>query len=428
MSAHIDIDAALVERYLKEFARHGAHGQTGVWRTLYSPEWLAAADEYANWCTDAGLEVSRDAVGNVWGRLQGEEGGGSIVTGSHIDSVTPGGRFDGALGTLGGLIAVKALKEQFGKPKRTLEAVALCEEESSRFRANFWGSRAVIGAIAPGVPDSIVGFDGVTLAQAMRDCGLDPARCGEAKRDDIAAFIELHIEQGPVLEEADLSVALVTGIAAIRGTLARLKGTANHAGAFPMHLRRDPVVGFAEIVPRLIDAARAVDETAVTTIGRLEVEPNLATAIAGEIAFTVDARHPQTDQCRALCAAQDQIMREIASARDLEIDWQVTSAHEACDSDPALLAALRQGAEQAGIPVLEMVSGAAHDAQQMAKIAPVAMIFVRSKDGRSHTPEEYSSPEDILAGIKVLAEGLYRLAYQADPGISARVSPQPLPH
>jgi allantoate deiminase len=407
----VEIDSGLVGAYLGKFASHGAYGETGVWRTLYSHEWVAAADTYAAWCSEAGLDVRRDAVGNVWGRLEGRDGSSSIVSGSHIDTVTPGGKFDGSLGAIGALIAIRALSQRYGPPRRTLEAVALCEEESSRFRANFWGSRAIIGGIAPPDPNSIIGFDGVTLADAMRSVGLDPARCAKARRDDIGAFIELHIEQGPVLEAAQVPVAIVTGITAIRGVLVEIKGTANHAGAFPMAGRRDPVAGFAEIVAGVTSCAEDMGPPAVTTIGRIEVEPNLSTAIAGTVRFTIDARHADTEKCAALCAAQDALMQEIAKRRGLAIDWQITSRHDACQSAPALLEALRLTARDMAIPTLEMVSGAAHDAQQIARIAPVAMIFVRSKDGRSHTPEEFSSTEDIVKGIRLLTGTLHRLAY-----------------
>lgn len=411
MAARIDIDPGLVEQYLAEFAKFGAHGETGVWRTLYSPAWVEAADQYAAWCDAAGLAVHRDAVGNVWGRLDGTDGGKAIVSGSHIDSTTPGGRFDGALGALGGLIAVRALREQFGRPRRPLEAVALCEEESSRFRANFWGSRAVVGRIAPGDPVSIVGFDGVTIADAMRAVGFDPSRCAEARRDDIDAFVELHIEQGPVLEQAGLPVAIVTGITAIRGTLVEIEGVANHAGAFPMHLRCDPMEAFAEIVTGAIDEAKRMGEAAVTTIGRVAVEPNLPTAIPGSVQFTIDARHADADGCRKLCDAHDALIESVAARRGLGVTRQTTSQHAACACDPDIIAALTVGAAENGVRAMQMPSGAAHDAQQMASIARVGMVFVRSRDGRSHTPEEFSSNEDMAAGITVLAAALHRLAY-----------------
>jgi allantoate deiminase len=411
MEPHIEIDPEQVERWLAEFATFGTHGETGVWRTAYTPEWVAAADRYAEWCTDSELAVRRDAVGNVWGRLEGRDGGKAIVSGSHIDTVTPGGRYDGALGAVGALIAVAALGRQFGPPRRPLEAVALCEEESSRFPANFWGSRAIIGGIGPDDPETIIGHDGTSIADAMREIGLDPTRCSEAARNDIGAFVELHIEQGPILEHAGFGVGIVSGITAIRGILVELIGEQNHAGAFPMDLRTDPMAGFAEIASAVIDTADRLGRPAVTTVGRVMVEPNVATVIPRRVRFTIDARHPDPEVCRALCETQDALMRDIAARRKLDILLQVTSEHAACLSNLGILEKLREGAATEGVPVMELSSGAAHDTQQIAKIAPIAMIFVRSENGRSHTQEEFSSLEDMVSGIKVLAAGLHRLAY-----------------
>ncbi|MCB1470084.1 MAG: M20/M25/M40 family metallo-hydrolase, partial [Rhizobiaceae bacterium] len=204
MSTLIEIDPEMVRRYVYSLAEYGRVGESGVTRLVYSPEWVAATDQYAAWCEEGGLDVRRDVVGNVWGILKGTEDGKSIVSGSHIDSQAPGGRYDGALGTLSAMIALKVLKAQFGQPKRTLEAVALCEEESSRFpSANYWGSRAITGRIGSDIPDKTIAFTGETMSEAMRAIGLDPARILEARRDDIDSFIEVHIEQGPVLEAAD---------------------------------------------------------------------------------------------------------------------------------------------------------------------------------------------------------------------------------
>jgi allantoate deiminase len=409
---HLLIDPALVEQRILALAQHGAYGETGVWRTVYSPEWVAATDLYAQWCCEARLTVARDPVGNIWGRLQGSDGGASIVSGSHIDTQRPGGRYDGALGAIAALMALEALAARFGQPRRTLEAVALCEEEGSRFpTANFWGSRAITGAIAATDADKTVGYDDQTMSDAMRAVGLQPEHIGEATRHDIESFIELHIEQGPVLEHADLPVAVVTGITGLRHYDAELTGVANHAGAFPMDLRRDPMAGFAEIVTTLISAAERIGRPAVTTIGRVFVEPNGASIIPGKIRFTVDARHPELAAYRELCAAHEQSMREIAQRRGLGIDFRITADHQPCPSDGALVEAIEAAAGRLGVPCHKMASGAGHDSQQMAKIARIAMIFVRSKDGRSHTPEEFSSIPDIAAGINVLAETLRTLAY-----------------
>ena len=409
---HSLIDPVLVEQRILALAQRGAYGETGVWRTVYSPEWVRAADLYALWCREAGLTVARDPVGNVWGRLQGSEGGAAIVSGSHIDTQRPGGRYDGALGAIAALTAIEVLAARFGQPRRTLEAVALCEEEGSWFpTANFWGSRAITGAIASTDADKTVGYDDQTMSDAMRAVGLQPERIGEASRHDIESFIELHIEQGPVLEHADLPVAVVTGITGLRHYDVELTGVANHAGAFPMDLRQDPMAGFAEIVTTLIGAAERIGQPAVTTIGRVLVEPNGAAIIPGKVRFTVDARHPELAAYRDLCAAHERSMREIAQRRGLKIDFRITTDHQPCPSDGALVEAIEAAAGRLGVPCHKMASGAGHDSQQMSRIARIAMIFVRSKDGRSHTPEEFSSIPDIAAGISVLAETLRALAY-----------------
>jgi allantoate deiminase len=412
MSDRIDIDAKMVEKYIMELAAFGAYADTGVWRTVYSPEWVAATDQYAKWCEEAGLRVRRDAVGNVWGRLEGTQGGKCIVSGSHIDSQTPGGRYDGALGALAGMIALRVLKEQFGQPKRPLEAVAFCEEESSRFpSANFWGSRAITGRIGPSDPDTVIGFGGETIAQAMREVGLDPARIPEAKRDDIDAFIELHIEQGPILEQAGYPVAIVNAITGIRHYNVELTGMQNHAGAFPMDIRRDPMQGFAEIATGVVNTAHRWGRPAVTTVGRVTAYPNGTAVVPSRVEFSIDARHPDPAKCEELYRTHERMMREVAERRNLGLEWTIQINHAACPSDPAIVDLLQSSARDQGVPALTMASGAGHDSQQMAAIARVAMIFVRSKDGRSHTPEEFSSLEDIVAGIRVLAEGLRRLAY-----------------
>jgi allantoate deiminase len=408
----IEIDAALVERYVMTLASFGAHGETGVWRTVYSPEWVAATDQYAAWCKESGLAVRRDTVSNVWGALAGREDGKSIVSGSHIDSQTPGGRYDGALGIVAALVALRTLKEQFGQPRRTLEAVALCEEESSRFpTAGFWGSRALTGRIGPGDPDRVRGYGGETIAEAMREIELDPARIPDARRDDIEAFIELHIEQGPVLEQAGLPVAIVSGITGIRHYLVELGGTQNHAGAFPMDMRRDPMAGFAEIASGVINTAHRLGRPAVTTIGRVVVDPNFPAIVPAKVTFTIDARHPDQAACDRLYSMHEAMLREVADRRGLDLDWRVMIDHKACPCDPEIVRLLEDAARAQGVPTLIMVSGAGHDAQQMAAIARTAMIFVRSKDGRSHTPDEFSSIEDIVDGIRVLAAGLHALAY-----------------
>ncbi len=408
----IKIDPILVERYIMALAAFGAHGETGVWRTVYSPEWVAATKQFAKWCEDAGLTVKHDAVGNVWGIHRGIAAGKSIVSGSHIDTQKPGGRYDGALGLLAALIAIKSLKEQFGRPKRTLEAVAFCEEESSRFpTTNFWGSSAVTGNIAPGQAETMKGYADETMADAMKAIGLEPARIPEAKRDDIETFLELHVEQGPILEDAGLAVAVVDAITGLRHYRVTLTGVQNHAGAFPMDLRNDPMAGFAEIAAGVIGTAERLGRPAVTTVGQINTYPNMPSVVPANVRFTIDTRHPDPAARMAMYASHEKTMKEVAERRGLKIEWEISVDHSPCISNPSLVTMLRDTAKVQGIRTLTMPSGAGHDSQEMEKIAKVAMIFVRSKDGRSHTIEEFSSIEDICEGIRLLAAGMYELAY-----------------
>ena len=412
MAEQIRIDPALVERYIMELARYGAYGETGVWRTVYSPEWVQAQDQIATWCEDAGLTVRRDAVGNVWGRLEGSDGGKSIVSGSHIDSQRPGGRYDGVLGVLSALIAVRALKEQFGQPRRTLEVLSFCEEESSRFPAsNFLGSRAITGAISPEDAENLIGYGGETMAQAMREVGLDPARLPEAQRDDIDTFIELHIEQGPILEQAGLPVGIVYAINGIRHYVVELTGRADHAGARPMDTRLDPMAGAAEITLGVIDTALRMGRPAVTTVGRMIVDPNGPAIVPEKVTFTIDARHSDPETRERLYRAHEAWVRSVAERRGLQVGWTITTDLPPLVCDNSVVRTLVEAAEEQGVRHQLMPSGAVHDTQRMANIARVAMIFVQSKGGRSHTPAEFTTVEDAVEGIKVLAGGLHKLAY-----------------
>jgi allantoate deiminase len=412
VGAVVSVDPRLVESCIMTLAQHGADGETGVWRPAYSPEWIAAQQMVEGWCRDIGMEVRQDAVGSVWGKFAGTEGGKSIISGSHIDSQCPGGRYDGALGVIAAYVAMRTLAERHGLPRRTLELVSLCEEESSRYpMSNYWGSRAITGLIAPDDPERVVGLDGTSIAEGMREVGLDPSRVHDAKRDDLACFIELHIEQGPLLEQAGLPVGIVTGITGPREYWVTVTGRSDHAGARPMDSRRDPMAGAAEIISGVIDTAHRMGHPAVTTVGRIAADPNLSPAVPERVTFTVDARHPDPEQREVLFARHEALMREVVARRDLDISWEITWDHEPQHCDPELIALLEASAEKQNIRYMLIPSGAGHDAQQMAKVARIAMIFVRSKDGRSHTPAEFTSVEDATAGIEVLAAALHRLAY-----------------
>jgi allantoate deiminase len=408
----IEVDAELVARYVDELAQFGAHGEGGVWRLAYSPEWVAAQDCVSRWCREAGLDVSCDAVGNVWGRLEGTEGGRAVVAGSHIDSQAPGGRFDGALGVIGAVIAARALRVRFGAPRRPIEVVSLCEEEGSRFpEASFWGSRAITGQIGPRDAEQIRSADGETIAEAMRSIGLDPAQIPSARRDDIDAFLELHIEQGPILEEAGLAIGVVNTITGLRHYLVELVGRCDHAGARPMDTRLDAMAGAAEVIAGVIGRARSLGRPAVTTVGTITVEPNLKAAVPERVIFTVDVRHPDPDSLSDLYEHHESLIRSVAGREGLTASWKVILEKQPRRSDPELVTLIEAITRDLEINAMTMHSGGGHDAQRMSDIARTAMIFVRSRDGRSHTPEDFTSTDDAVAGITVLAAALHRLAY-----------------
>jgi allantoate deiminase len=412
MPRRIDIDPESVERYLRELARFGAVGPTGVSRTVYSPEWVAAQDQVAAWGRDAGLAVRRDAVGNIWSRLNGSGDGNVIVTGSHIDTQRPGGRYDGALGVIGGLIALGALKQQLGLPKRPLEAVSLCEEEGSRFgRTHFWGSRAIVGRIDRGEAETLRDYDGISMAEAMRSVGLEPAAIPAAKRTDIDTYIELHIEQGPILEERGLPTGIVDRITGLRHYLVEVEGRDDHAGGAPMDLRRDPMAGAVEIVSKVIETAVTMGRPAVTTVGRMLVEPNYPAIVPKRVQFMVDARHPDPAALNELFRLHEAVFGEVGRRRRLTVRWEIAMDHPPCPADPTTVRLLEGAARAAGVPACTMHSGAGHDAQMMANAAKMAMIFVQSKDGRSHTPDEFTALDHCVAGIQILATALQQLAY-----------------
>ncbi|MBA3451271.1 MAG: hydantoinase/carbamoylase family amidase, partial [Chloroflexia bacterium] len=260
-------------------------------------------------------------------------------------------------------------------------------------------------------PRRLRGYDGVTMIEAMRDAGLDAGNIADAKRDDIETFIELHIEQGPFLERENLSLGIVERITGYRQVLVTLEGAANHAGTTPMDMRRDPMAGAAEIISGIIDTAHRMGRPCVTTVGRVIVTPNERAVIPRQVAFTVDARSPLPEQRELLRSRHEALMSEVAERRELTLTVRVDSDRQPVSCDPEVVATIAAAAAAAGIPAMMMTSGAVHDAMQMAEIARIAMIFVRSAGGISHSPDEFTSTADAAAGTEVLARALHTLAY-----------------
>ena len=408
----VQIDEALLRGCLDELFAIGAERSAGVYRPLYSDAWATACDRVQQWMKDSGLAVRRDAVGNLWGRMEGNTAGKAVVTGSHIDTVRRGGRLDGALGIVAGLVALRALAAAHGTPRLPLELLVVCEEEGSRFPTNFWGSRAIVGAIPPDEAQRVIDADGISLAQAMGERGLDPARIPSSARDDLEAFIELHIEQGAVLEASGAELGIVTAIAGAVHLEVTVTGRPDHAGTTPMDLRRDALAGAAAMVQAVESIAAALGRPAVATVGKLQVEPDQINVVPGRVTLTVDLRHAELGGRRALEERIRSLCGTIAAERKLGIGIRTLHERPPVPMDARIRDLLARAAADAGAtPPTPLVSGAGHDAQVLAARCRVGMLFVPSIGGRSHCPEEATDPAHIALGTRVLARALQLLAY-----------------
>ena len=392
----------LLEKRLDELYAIGALPDGGTYRGLYDDAWAAAVERVERWLNDAGLKTRRDAVGNLWGRVEGTDKGKSIVTGSHIDTVRRGGRLDGALGIVAGLTAVESLLKEKGQPRRTLEVVAICEEEGSRFKTNFWGSRAITGTIDQVEPD---------LAAAMRGRGLDPARVASAARDDIDTFVELHIEQGAVLESSGAPLAVVSAIVGTAHLEITATGRPDHAGTTPMATRQDALAGAAAMIQAIESIARSLGAPAVATVGKIRVEPDQMNVIPGRVVFTADLRHADLGARRALEERVRSICGTVASERGLQLEIRVLQEKPPVPMHSDVKSVLARAARESGVQATELVSGAGHDAQILAARCKVGMLFVPSIGGRSHCPEESTRPEHLELGTNVLRQALQIIAY-----------------
>ena len=396
------IDRALLERRLDELYAIGAQPNGGTYRGLYDDAWAKAVERVERWLRDAGLSTRRDSVGNLWGRVDGTDKGKTIVTGSHIDTVRRGGRLDGALGIVAGLTAVESLLKDEGKPRRTLEVLAICEEEGSRFSANFWGSRAIVGTIDRVDPE---------MAAAMRERGLDPGRIASAGRDDIDTFVELHIEQGAVLESSGQSLAVVSAIVGTAHLEMAVSGRADHAGTTPMTMRQDALAGAAAMIQAIESIARSLGPPAVATVGRIRAEPDQINVVPARVVFTVDLRHADLGARRALEERVRSICATVASERGLRLETAVLQEKPPVPMHSEIRSVLSRAAHEAGVRPIELVSGAGHDAQILAARCKVGMLFVPSIGGRSHCPEETTKPEHLELGTNVLRRALQIIAY-----------------
>ena len=409
---NLHIDPSRLEQYIEMLGTIGLQAGGGIVRPVYSPAWVQARKQLAGWMSAAGLEVREDTVGNLFGRLRGTiDDTRTILTGSHIDTVKLGGRFDGALGILSALIALQTLREQAGKPQRSLEMVALCEEEGSRFQAHYWGTRGMLGLIHDKDLQALRDDDGLSIAEAMQAAGLSPERYREALRQDLDVFLELHIEQGRILYDEQIDIGIVESITGLHRQLITVLGRADHAGTTPMNLRRDAFQGAALMA---IEITRMVEQQgwpAVVTMGKWEVRPGAVNIVPGEARFSLDLRHPDEATKQALVEAIRTTCETIAKQRGLSVSIETTGNSLPAHMDSQLQQVLAQSAQACGATWKFMPSGAGHDSELMARRVPTAMLFVPSVEGRSHSAAEYTTLEDAVRGATVLATALYQLAY-----------------
>lgn len=395
-----------LERALQTLGTIGRDPETGgIDRLPFSPADLEARAWFARQLTTAGMEVRTDEAGNLIGRLPGTAPAlAPIVLGSHLDAVPQGGRFDGALGLISALEVVRSLQDLDLRLRHPIEIVDFTDEEGGLV-----GSRAWIGTLTE--EDLAKVYGERTYAEALRELGLDPERIRQARRQpgEVAAYLELHIEQGRRLERAGKTIGVVEGIVALDEYEVEVRGEANHAGTTRMPDRHDPLAAAARMVTALREEVLSQGGDLVGTVGRIEAEPGTPNVIPGTVRFTIDLRDPSRLVLDRTAADLQQRFRQIASEEGVEVSWRYLVTLPSAPCDPMVQEAVREAAEMYRYPYEVMPSGAGHDAQSVARIAPMGMIFVPSVGGFSHSPSEFTTTADAVAGADVMLQAVLLL-------------------
>ena len=405
------VDGGRLWRRLSELAEIGRSESGGVTRLSFTDEERSAKDLVASYMEEAGLSVREDAVGNLFGRREGRDPEApAVLVGSHVDSVYNGGDFDGPLGVLAGIEVVQAMEENGVLTERPIEVVAFTDEEGARFSFGMIGSRALAGHLSPGDLEHTDG-DGLSVALAMREYGLDPDQVDDARRGQgsLAAYLELHIEQGRVLEAEDLPAGIVTGIAGPVWLRFSLRGESGHAGATPMDRRHDALAAAAEIVGAVEEASSSTP-SAVGTVGQIEARPGGINIIPGGVDFSVDLRDIDVAVRDGVEGRIRERAEEVCARRGVELGIEELQRLDPAPCSEEVRTVISAACEELGIRPHSLPSGAGHDGMHLASLCPMGMIFVRSKDGISHNPKEWSSREDCEAGCNVLYWSVLGLA------------------
>ena len=380
-----------------------------IWRAAYTPEDKIAKNILREWIENLGLEYREDAIGNVYGRLPGTEPG-TVLTGSHLDTVKNGGKYDGALGVVTGVAALGYLKRSGFVPKHSLEVVGLMEEEGSRFSTGCQGSRAICGTLKEEDLEE-VGCDGVTLREALLSAGYQPEALKSVKRDDIRAIVELHIEQGPVLESEQKQIGIVDSIVGIVNYELTIHGSQNHAGTTSMPLRHDPVVAAAEFITESTRQMMAEAPSATLTYGAIQVFPGMQNVIADRVNLRIDMRDGSEEE---LLHDEAILKHALESIESKGFKLRLGQNHwlKSAKMDPNVIQVIEQHCEEKHLAYKHMNSGAGHDSMVFGKHFPTAMIFVPSIAGISHNPAEATAVSDIQAGFELLCDVLKELSAQ----------------
>ncbi len=400
------VESERIASRMEAIARIGATPGGGGSRTAGSDADLATRDRFAGWLREAGLAVRTDLAGNLIGRLPGTDPSlPPLLTGSHLDSVPDGGNFDGVVGSIGALEAATVIAAS-GEPLRhPLEVAVFFNEENGKT-----GSRALAGEVTKEEMDLPV-YGGFTLGEALARVGGSPERITEAALapGHYAGFLELHIEQGPTLASEGIEIGVVQGIVGIRRFRVRVSGFANHAGTTAMGIRRDALVTAGRFLVAVHEETQAWPGRQVATVGRIEAHPGAPNVIPGEVELSLEIRDLGMETIEALYQRFQEMGDELARRNQTDITFEPYYLSRAAPCDPAFMDTVEGAAESLGFSNLRLPSGAGHDAQSIAVLAPIGMIFVPSRDGISHSPREFTSLADITSGTRVLVESLRRL-------------------
>lgn len=384
-----------------------------VTRIVFTPPDLKARAWMKTRCHEAGLTVREDAVGNTFARWNGSDPKApAIGTGSHIDAIPNAGKYDGVVGVLGALEAIRALQQSGFRPRHSIELLIFTSEEPTRFGIGCIGSRLLSGTLSASVASKLTDTAGATLDEVRRGAGF----MGELERVKLPygyykSFIELHIEQGPLLEQQQIPIGLVTKIAAPASLRISIEGSGGHAGGVLMPDRHDALCAAAELILAIEDAARtsgAIDT--VATVGICEVFPGAVNSIPSRVGLSIDVRDTNVKRRDTVMQTLEACCHSVSSKRQVSINKELLNADAPADSDPEILEALTQSCKKHEVKFTSMVSRAYHDSLFMARVAPIAMLFIPCRNGYSHRPDEYASPEDIARGTLVLAETLAALS------------------